>query len=189
MGEAKRRREAQRKLFLAECDLWGQEPTQEEVTLLAQIGQMKKHTIQRVPPEQLAYMRMLPQECHQNCFSYVRLDPNKESRMLSGWWYVDDGYVAHSVVQNDTGMFCITPHFNLVDTIEFIPDSQITWHEGPDGRATPLRNGQPIPKVLRTNPRKRIAQVAILRQRLLSGMDPMKALSLPPESGTSPNEF
>jgi len=120
---------------------------------------------------------MVAQECHQNCKAYVKLDPTGESRMVSGWWKVDGGFVAHSVIENDTGMTCITPNFNEVDEIEFSPDPEITWNANKEGVYTPSRNGKALPKVLREHPDKRIAEAKRLRDNLLTGMDPYEAIS------------
>jgi hypothetical protein len=70
-------------------------------------------------------MRMKPQECHQNCFSYVRLDPEKKSRVVSGWWVRGDVYSFHSVVERDGRMICITPYVIEECQVEFIPDDKI----------------------------------------------------------------
>jgi hypothetical protein len=175
MGEAKRKQEALRQKLLAEIDRWLTPPTEEEAAIVRALDALPRGTIRRASPAELAYMRMKRQECHQNCFSYAQLDPEKKARVVSGWWVRGDVYTFHSVVERDGGMTCITPYMLEEREVEFISDSEIVWNEDADGRKWASRDGKRVPHAVRRDPERTIAESQWVKARLLSGMSPYKA--------------
>jgi hypothetical protein len=119
-------------------------------------------------------MRMPTNQCHANVRWYVENDPEKRSRAITGWWVQWPDFVLHSVIERVGKMSCVMPSPFVEREIPFIPDPKISWVK--DGEAySALRNGGKIGSGVRTFPAFTIARNAIIRERLIAGVDPLKA--------------
>lgn len=181
MGEAKRRREEFRQRALVDIERWMMPNTPEEQSLLEEVLKLKSYTIERASKSIMDYCLMKPQECHKNAWGYCGSDPSGESQVVSGWWKrhgpgLQPVYAFHSVVKNKTGMFCITPYFDEA-TLVFLPDPSIEWITD-NGNRYHQRNGVPLPYGLRENPGQVIAEATLVRDQLLSGMNPWEAIKI-----------
>lgn len=176
MGAAKARREAFRQAALVDIARWLEPPTAAEADLFAVVSALPLLRIPRGSPEMLAYCRMEAQQCHLNASAYARLDPTKRSKMVSGWWKRGDDFVFHSVIHNGDTYACVTPFDE--NELHFAPDEAITWDELGDGRRIARRDGAELPYGLRADPAKTMAQAELVRTRLLSGMNPWRALEV-----------
>lgn len=176
MGEAKRNREALKARMLVELERWMEPESPAEIQLNEEIRALPFYSIQRASGHELAYMRMLPQQCHQNAGVYVRLDPTKESRHVSGWWKRGGIFYFHSVILSHTKLRCITPHADN-SPLEFAPDFDIVWHEK-NGVMNSDRRGQKVPFLVRDFPEAVIAAATAAHSALLAGADP-QSIRLP----------
>ncbi|WP_010161907.1 hypothetical protein [Sphingomonas sp. PAMC 26617] len=170
VGEAKVRREQLRQKMLVELDRWMTPSLPEEDALNDEIRNLRFYRVNRAPPDQLAYMRMEPQQCHQNAGAYVRLDPSGESRHVSGWWKRGAIFFFHSVILTQTKLFCVTPHHDS-SPLEFAPDFEIAWIEA-DGVMNSNRRGKPVPFLVRDFPEQVIREATAARESLVAGADP-----------------
>jgi hypothetical protein len=176
MGEAKRNLENIRKSLLAEFDKWDFAPTTWETKTIEELNSLPKVIVTRYPDHILKFMRMKPRECHANSRFMQEKDPDGRMKHVTGWLNVDDHYILHSVVDQCGQMVCVTPvQLEQSGTFEFIPDSQIEWRENGNVREA-YRQDVLIGPGLRSNPEKTRADLAELRARLLSGMNPYDAL-------------
>lgn len=178
MGEAKRREAALREQLLKTLDCWTFPASQWEADTIVEIKALPVVLVERMPPADIAYMRMPTSKCHANCQWYEANDPTKTFKAVVGWLVDPDGnYVLHSVVSNGVQYGCITPPLADKRTcFEFIPDPKVTWIETGDGRLRAIRGGQTIGPGVRCDPNKTIAEVEAVRQKLLAGDHPLKAM-------------
>jgi hypothetical protein len=179
-GQAKARREALRQKMLEQGGKWDFPPSPWEATLCAELRNQTVILVPRIPAEQLRSMRMPANECHSNVRWYVNHDPSKMVRGVTGWWVQWPDFVLHSVVEIDGQMRCITPtHFGEAE-IPFIPDPKISWIE--DGEVySEVRDGHVIGPGVRAFPSYTMARSAIVREKLLAGVDPFTAIELTDE--------
>lgn len=178
MGEAKRREAILRAAILQECDLWDRPGTEWEARLVAEIRQLPVVVGERAPPHEMAWGGMRPRECHANCIFYAKNDPTGISKHVLGWWLQGDLLVLHSMIENGGRYICITPQEKDVpDVFPFIPDAKIQTVE--DGEHFDyLRDGEPIVAGLRPDPEGHRAMIHLMRERILSGMKPYRAMTL-----------
>jgi hypothetical protein len=174
MGQARAKRDALRQMLLKKGQEWDFPPSLWEAAVCAELREEDVVIVPRAPADQLAWMRMPANKCHANARWYVQNDPSRKARVVTGWWVQWPVFVLHSVIETDGQLICITPSpYNEVD-IPFIPDSKISWVE--DGKVySAVRLGQIVGPGVRVFPAFTMAQNAIVRERLLSGMDPLKA--------------
>jgi hypothetical protein len=175
VGEAKRKLEEARKLFIAELDKWSFQATKWEARTVAEITELPVVKVTRYPDDTLAYMRMPPRECHKNARFMQDNDPDKQLRQVTGWWPQDGQYVLHSVVDQYGVHVCVTPTpMHSGGTFDFIPDDKIEWRDEGDYRVA-YRDGEEIGPGVRADPAKTLAEIERMRQRLLTGMNPYQA--------------
>jgi hypothetical protein len=182
VGEAKQRRETFRAAAISDMKRWMKPPFADEPRLLQEIEALPFRLIERAPVHIMEYCLMKPQECHKNAFGYCDNDPSAESKTVSGWWrrtdrYTEPVYVFHSVVQNPTGLFCMTPYFDETFLV-FAPDPNITWTIDDKKLRRHQRDGKPVPYLVRTDPAQVIAEATLVHDRLVSGMNPWEALKV-----------
>jgi hypothetical protein len=178
VGEAKRKEERLRAALLVECDLWDRPGSAWEAQLVEEIGQLEIVAAERAPADQLEWGGMQPRECHANSIFYSRNDPTGASKHVLGWWVQGDLLVLHSVIENDGRYICITPQESDVPAVfPFIPDPAIEAREEGD-HLEYYRNGQPITAGLRQDPVAHRASIVLMRERLLGGMKPWRAMHL-----------
>ena len=176
MGEASRRRAEQRKIILLELDAFLPPASQWESDLLAEINALPALTVPRASADQLAWAKMKPRACHQNCQWQEANDPEGKTTSVDGWWKRPIGlYLHHSVVLRDGQHICITPAPTWpFEEIEFAPDPKLAWRDIDGGRFCE-RNGRRVGLGVRVNPARTIREYTLVRDRVLAGMDPMKA--------------
>lgn len=175
MGQAKVKAEQVRKKFLEEAHLRARPYDEREAEVLERILKLKFETINRAPEAQLEYMGMKPQQCHENCYQYAKLDPEGKAKPVYGWWRLGEAYVFHSVVGRDGGLACITPHSIKTDSIEFARDPDATERE--DGFY--FSDGTKVPQNVRIDQKASADDAVRIIERLNSGMNPYKAVELP----------
>jgi len=176
MGEASRRRAEQRKIILLELDAFLAPASQWESDLVAEINALPTLTVPRASADQLAWAKMKPRACHQNCQWQEANDPEGKTTSVDGWWKQPIGlYLHHSVVLRDGQHICITPTPTWpFEEIEFAPDPKLAWRDIDGGRFCE-RNGRRVGLGVRVNPARTIREYTLVRDRVLAGMDPMKA--------------
>ena len=145
------------------------EPTEEERRLVREVRNLKTVTVKRAPLSVIRHMRMVERQCHQNAAFYARHDPTKSCRMVSGWWHYHSIWALHSIIADKTEMRCITPHPN--ETFIFSPDPKVTLRLDPDGNGGPVRNGGPVPMMVRLAPDRVRRDAESLLARLRAGDD------------------
>lgn len=176
MGEAKRKLEETRANFLRELEKWLFPVTDWEIETVRQIGQLPVVRATRYPDEALAYMRMPPKECHKNARFMQDNDPEKRLKQVTGWWLQEGQYVLHSVVDQHGEYVCVTPApLHSERTFDFIPDDKIEWRDEGDYRV-PYRDGVEIGVGVRSDPAKMIDEMKVIKERLMSGMNPYQAV-------------
>lgn len=174
MGEAKRKLEELRRSFLAEIESWTFPATEWEARTVAEIRALPSVTVRRYPDEVLAQMRMPPRQCHPNARFMQDNDPERRLRHVVGWWPQGGNYVLHSVVDQYGQYVCVTPAPFHPTLFEFIPDPKITWQDEGDRRIA-HRDGVPIGPGVRIDPARTIAEIQLIKAKLLSGMNPYEA--------------
>lgn len=179
MGEAKRNMEKLRASFLAELDNWSFPPTDWEARTVVEIQKLPVVMVRRYPDDALKYMRMPPRECHKNARFMQDNDPDGRLRQVSGWWFQNGNYVLHSVVDQYGDLVCVTPApLHRENPFPFIPDAKIEWRDEGDYRV-PYRDGVEIGPGVRADPEMTLTELAKVRARLESGMNPYKAIQMP----------
>jgi hypothetical protein len=174
MGQAKIRREALRQQMLDKSKEWDFPPSPWEVAVCVELKEEDVVVIQRAPANQLAWARMPANKCHANASWYAKNDRSGKAKAVVGWWVQWPNFVLHSVVEIDGALICMTPSQYNEAGIPFIPDPKISWIE--DGEVySAVRNGQVVGPGVRMFPAFTMAQNAIVRERLLAGVDPLKA--------------
>lgn len=180
MGEAKLRREQMRAIMLAQADNWSRPASAWEADLVAELLDMPVVHVPRLSAEDIAWMGMPPNECHANTRWYEANDPTGQAKAVSGWWVQGLDFVLHSVLGNKGQYRCITPSRGGETELFFIPDPKIAWVERGE-RLAPLRNGQEVGLGVRRFPAFTTALNDIVRQRLVSGINPYQAMQFTPD--------
>ena len=179
MGEAKRRREALRDSLLRTGELWTFPETDWERDLARELGRRPVLRVPRAPDSWLEYPRMVPQQCHANASFMARSDPEYEH--VTGWWPQGGNFALHSVVRHRGQLVCVTPirsaDFGMPDHVEFIPDPRIEWRQDCEDHQA-YRDGVRLGVGVRTDPAETMRLIALVRERLLAGMDPQRAMLL-----------
>lgn len=175
MGEGKRRLEAERRRLLEQAESWMAPPSAWEAALVEELLDADLELVPRMSPEDMAWMRMPANRCHENCWWYEAHDQTGGSKAVTGWWLQGLDFVLHSVIVSDGRYCCITPSRAQEPEIYFIPDPKIEWIKETD-RIAVIRNGREIDLGVRRFPAFTIAWNRRLRERLLSGMHPYKAI-------------
>jgi len=174
MGQAKARHEALRHKMLEEGRKWDFPPSAWEAAVCAELREDDVVVVRRAPVEQIAWMRMPASECHSNARWYAKHDPTGKARSVTGWWVQWPDFVLHSVVEMDGQLICITPTPFDETEFPFIPDPKISWIE--NGKVySAIRGGQIIGPGVRKFPAFTMARNAVVRERLLAGVNPFKA--------------
>ena len=180
MGEAKRNLEAVRASYLAELDQWTFPMTDWETRTVAAIRQLETVKVFRRPDHELEYMRMPPRACHANARFIQDNDPLGLSKRVTGWWLQEGNFVLHSVVEQNGNYACVTPApLHRENPFDFIPDPKIEWCEGTVNWEA-YRDGVEIGPGVRSDPIGTLAEMELIRTRLLSGMNPYKAFNVEP---------
>ena len=107
-------------------------------------------------------------------------DPLKTARAVTGWWVQWPDFVLHSVIEQSGRLICITPTQFDESDLPFIPDPQISWLETGDVYSA-VRGGRVIGPGVRAFPKFTMARNAIVRERLVAGVDPFKAIEFSDE--------
>jgi hypothetical protein len=181
MGQAKKRQSALAEQILVEGQKWMFPESDWERAVYADLMDKEVLRVQRASKQELHDSRMKPKECHTNVWWYVEHDPEKKSKAVVGWWVQWPDFVLHSVVERDEELFCITPSAFDEGSIHFIPDKKIEWRKLDSGYAA-FRDGQEVGIGIRAFPEFTMARIVLVKERLLSGMKPMEAMNLSPES-------
>jgi hypothetical protein len=180
MKEAKQKREELKRLILRKSEEWNFPPTEWEATLCRELEAKPVQIVARAPTDQLAWMKMKANECHTNAGWYAEHDPEKKSRHVAGWWVQGPNFASHSLIERDGQLTCITPTYSGETEIPFIPDTEITW-QTENGVRCAYRNGQQIGPGVRRFPAFTMALTEIIRRRIRSGGDPVRATNFSDE--------
>lgn len=175
MGEAKLKLEAIRKRHIELSKHWDFPPTAEEAVVCAGLRELSIVTVRRASPEELAFMRMPANSCHQNAWWYERNDPTGRSRAVTGWWVQWPDFVLHSVLQIDGNYICITPQYFDDGDFPFMPDPAIAWEKRED-KYIAKKEEYEIGIGVRLFPEFTMARLEIVRKRLMAGVNPFKAI-------------
>lgn len=117
-------------------------------------------------------------KCHANVRWFMEQDVSGLTCGVTGWLVQWPDFILHSVLEAGGRMMCITPGDEA--EIEFIPDPKISWVE--DGEVySAVRDGQVVGIGVRAFPSFTMARNAIVRERLLAGIDPYKAIQFSDE--------
>jgi hypothetical protein len=166
--------------MLKESSDWDFPHSEWETEICAGLREEDVVVVRRVSAADLAWMRMPANHCHANVRWYVENDPTKSARPVVGWWVQWPNFILHSVVEIEGQLFCITPSPITATEIPFIPDPKINWIE--DGKVySAICNGQKIGPGVRRYPEFTMAQSAMVRERLLKGIDPYKVINFTDE--------
>ena len=109
MGQARVRREALRKKMLDKSKDWDFPASPWEASVCASLKEADIVLVRGASPDQLAWARMPPNECHANARWYAKNDPTGRSRAVAGWWVQWPNFVLHFVVEIEGMLICITP--------------------------------------------------------------------------------
>jgi hypothetical protein len=179
MGEARTSWETLRQT-LEDVAAWEFPSSPWESAVCAELRDKTVLVVPRAPINQLNSMPLRPKECHANVRWYVKNDPYKETRAVTGWWLQWPDFVLHSVIEINGQLICITPSYFHETELHFIPDPKINWIETGEVYSA-VRDGQVIRIGVRTFPSFTMARCAILRERLLAGIDPSSAIQFSEE--------
>jgi hypothetical protein len=160
--------------MLKESGEWDFPPSEWEAEVCSELKEEDVVMVRRVSAAELAWMRMPANQCHANVRWYVENDPTKSACGVVGWWVQWPNFVLHSVIEVARRLICITPSPISEEEIPFIPDPKIHWVKD-DKVYSAIRSGQKIGPGVRKFPAFTVAQAAIVRERLLKGLDPLKA--------------
>jgi hypothetical protein len=172
-----------RNVLLDEVERWSFPITNWELATVKAIARLPSITVQRVDAVRLEWMRMKPRQCHGNARFMQENDPEGRTRQIVGWWTQNGNHVLHSIVRHRGQYLCFTPVDEALvpeRTFRFRPDPKIEIRVEGD-RRTFYRDGVQIGPGVRQDPAKTLAYGEMVRQRLLSGMDPYEAVRLPQE--------
>jgi UDP-3-O-[3-hydroxymyristoyl] glucosamine N-acyltransferase len=172
-----------RDVLLDEVERWSFQITEWELATVKAIARLSSVSVQRVQAARLEWMRMKPRQCHANARFMQENDPEGRTKQIVGWWTQNGNHVLHSVVRHRGQYLCFTPVDKILvpeSTFRFRPDPKIEIRVEADRRNF-YRDGVQIGPGVRQNPAQSIAYGEMLRQRLLSGVDPYEAVRLPME--------
>lgn len=180
MGEARRRQAELRDSLLRQADRWSFPATEWERAVVAELGRLPVLRVPKASEWWLRQTRMVPQECHANVRFMVVNHPDRGCEHVTGWMPMAGEFVLHSVVRYEGELVCVTPAQPFLcgtpDHVEFIPDPLIEWRpEG--GGFVAYRDGVRVDVGVRTDPAETMRWFALVRGRLLEGMDPRQAVS------------
>lgn len=169
--------DAIRRDMVAEMDRWLVPFSDTESTLVEEIRMLSFAEIPRLDHGTLQRFVMNSKNCHANVVNYIHRARLKSACAMTGWWDIGSGaYVLHSVVATRRGWFCVTPYFD---------ERRIKFAADPKLRATPkgmtsgfAREGAAAPLHVRYDYDRVVAECSMIRERLLSGMDPARAFEV-----------
>lgn len=166
--------DAVRRDLLADMDRWLIPFSDAEGALVEEIRTLSFAEIGRLDEATLRRFHMDSKNCHANVANYIERTRMKSAHAVCGWWDIGSGaYVLHSVVATRRGWFCVTPYFDE-RRLKFAADPQL--RVTPKGAASGFaRNGRPAPLHVRYDYSRVVAECSIIRERLLTGMDPARA--------------
>lgn len=164
------------------AESWAAPVDPREAVICAELDQLEPVEVQRASEAEMAYMKMLARECHQNCLSYARLDPEDLSKHVIGWIPWPEAYVLHSVIERQRELFCVTPMLTSSRSSLFIADDRLSLIADPNGPGYRLaRDGVlldlPAPGA-RRKPDECITFMTDIKNRLLNGENPQKVMEL-----------
>lgn len=172
MGMAADGAMAQRAALLDEMAHWLVPVTPDELALARIVAALPARRIRRLTPAELDRLGSASRDCHANVRRYI--ERTGDGRTCPGWWRIgEDAFVFHSVVATPRGLVCVSP-YNGETSLDFAPDPAIV--ATPTGFA---RGGARVPLHLRANPARVIAECTLIRDRLLAGWDPERAVMVP----------
>lgn len=169
--------DAVRRAMVADMDRWLVPFTDAECALVDEIRLLSFAEIPRLDQGTLQRFDMDSKNCHANVANYVHRRRLKSARPVTGWRDIGSGaYVLHSVVATRRGWFCVTPYFD---------ERRLKFAADPKLRATPkgmtsgfARDGVAAPLHVRYDYDRVVAECSMIRDRLLSGMDPARAFEV-----------
>ncbi len=160
--------------LLWQAESWCFPPSDWEVSVVNEILEIPVVYVPRLPRDEIDWMGMPPQHCHQNALWYEQNDPTNRTKSVTGWWLQGMEFILHSVIGCDGQYRCITPTARNDEEIQFFPDPKVEWVPK-NGHLVAKRNGREIGVGVRRFPKFTIAQNTLMRSRLLSGMNPKSA--------------
>jgi hypothetical protein len=126
LGAAKAKRDHLKAMMIAESRLLEAPISEAESALALELDSRPTVRIRRAPREQLEWQRMKPRECHQNVSFMVKADPVPgRTKWVLGWMASPQGYVLHSIIEQNGMMICVTPDMFGVDEFDFIKDEKL----------------------------------------------------------------
>lgn len=174
MGEAKRRRDRVRADLLRQAERWNFPATDWERDVVAALRPLPVVRVPRGDDRVLHSLGMVPQRCHANAHAMVERDP-LALQHVTGWMPQDGNFTLHSVVCVEGTLVCVTPAqpplWGMFTHVDFIPDPRVEWRR--DGA---YRDGVAIGPGVRADPAETMRRVALVREALLEGMDPRRAV-------------
>lgn len=178
MGAAKRNAALMRERLLEDVERFLHPATDDEAMIVSEIKKLPVHQVFRCDDDVIQRMRMKPKECHQNCVSYADLDPEKKSKVVTGWMVHPRIYMLHSVIERDGKLVCITPVlFGDVNPFQFIPDSELKITVTDDNRRRFTRSGIEVTYGVRQDPDFVIKINTFVKERLLAGASPRDVIA------------
>ncbi len=184
MGEAKARLERLRETFLANAEQWMFPPSRWERDAVREILDGPVERAVRSLPRGAAVLNGPLRECHANAEFYAAHDPTGRAKMVTGWWRQPNVLVLHSLVDIDGQLYCVTPSdVDPSPDFTFIRDPKLHWREK-DGERVCERDGHCIGPGLRLDAPQVIADTALIKDRLSSGMNPYEAVKVAIGSGS-----
>jgi hypothetical protein len=154
MGEGRRKNLEQLAIIRKEMERLTVPYTPEEEALAAEIKKLPVLDIGRGPPEQLQWMRMRPQYCHDNALWMEANDPEKECRAVHGWAVKPGIFILHSVIRQRGDLVCVTPTSMGVheDSLYFVPDDRLVCKRMEGGQFLFTREEYPVSFGVRSDP-------------------------------------
>ena len=169
----------QRAALLDEMAHWIVPVTPEEMALADIVAALPVQRIRRLAPFELERLGTASRDCHANVRRY--LGRTGAGRPCHGWWRIgEEAFVFHSVAATPRGLLCVSP-YNGETSLDFAPDPAI--------RATATgfeRDGRPVPLHVRIDPGRVIAECTLIRDRLLVGWEPERAVMVPDRGASGP---
>ncbi|WP_019832579.1 hypothetical protein [Sphingomonas sp. PR090111-T3T-6A] len=185
MGEARDRLERLRETFLASAEQWMFPPSRWEQDAVREILALPVERAIRGVPRGAAVLNAPTRECHTNAAFYAEHDPTGRATMVTGWWRQPNVLVLHSLVEIDGQLYCVTP-FDADPSRDFpfIRDPKLRWREDEAGERYCERDGHRIGPGLRLDAPQVMADTALIKDRLESGMNPYEAVKVAIGSGS-----
>jgi hypothetical protein len=185
MGEAKARLERLRETFLASAEEWMFPPSRWEQEAVREILSRPMERAVRGLPRGAGVLNAPPRECHANALFYATHDPSGRAKLVTGWWRQPNVLVLHSLVEIEGQLYCVTPFdADPSPDFAFIRDPRLRWHEDADGERYCERDGHRIGPGLRLDAPQVMADTALIKDRLCSGMNPYEAVKVAIGSGS-----